>query len=461
MIYNEIRRLQNAKEAIKTAIEATGTTVPDDARLDEYASLIGGGSGAWHAPNPLRIINLTDELNTVFLYYKNAVGLEYSFDGSEWITPVETRSGALLGYVEVPLRGLGSTMYFRAKHILTTSSSKLLSFTKDAKLEGNFSSLCESGEGAMICNLGHIFAGGARLTEVGEFELPQPQRFYEFTLNALFANCRFLRKIGPITIQSDFALPANFTSSLFSGCTALTEVGDITIDVNDGYDYACQNMFYGCSSLVTPPKIKITGRSGSSLFAGCFRGCTSLRQVAEIEHPSDLVGSCLFQNMYYGCTALTEAVVYQTDSIKTYEYNGMYNGCTALTTVPELPATTLAAYCYAQMFYNCTSLVEGPSELPATSMVTSCYDQMFSGCTALTTAPVIRATSWYSNAAKQMFYNCRSLNRLDIWATNWSSQTNWVSNVAATGEFHKKAGVTISTGTSGIPTGWTVIEDVE
>lgn len=40
-IASEITRLQNAKAAIKAAIEAKGVTVDDDATLDAFASLIG------------------------------------------------------------------------------------------------------------------------------------------------------------------------------------------------------------------------------------------------------------------------------------------------------------------------------------------------------------------------------------------------------------------------------------
>ena len=44
----------------------------------------------------------------------------------------------------------------------------------------------------------------------------------------------------------------------------------------------------------------------------------------------------------------------------------------------------------------------------------------------------------------------------DISASN--CLTDWVYNVASSGTFYKAAGVTIPTGVSGIPSGWTVIE---
>lgn len=47
-IASEIERLQNAKSALKTAIEGKGVSVPSDTKLDGYADLVdsieqGGG----------------------------------------------------------------------------------------------------------------------------------------------------------------------------------------------------------------------------------------------------------------------------------------------------------------------------------------------------------------------------------------------------------------------------------
>jgi len=49
-VNSEIQRLQNAKSALKTAIEGKGVTVPSNTKLDGYADLVdgietGGGGG--------------------------------------------------------------------------------------------------------------------------------------------------------------------------------------------------------------------------------------------------------------------------------------------------------------------------------------------------------------------------------------------------------------------------------
>jgi hypothetical protein len=111
----------------------------------------------------------------------------------------------------------------------------------------------------------------------------------------------------------------------------------------------------------------------------------------------------------------------------------MFLNCTSLTTAPELPATTLAEICYYYMFQGCTSLTTAP-ELPATTLANQCYESMFSGCTNL-------------NYIKAMF----------ITTPSKTYTRNWVSGVAASGTFVKNSAATwTTTGTNGVPTGWTV-----
>ena len=142
-------------------------------------------------------------------------------------------------------------------------------------------------------------------------------------------------------------------------------------------------------------------------------------------------------------------------------YQSMFSGCTSLTQVPELPATTLASNCYQSMFQGCSKLVNA-SALTATTLAESCYQGMFKGCTSLVKSPELPATQLVDNCYTGMFQNCNNLNYVkclatDITATN--ALTDWLSGVAATGTFVKSIGVGYPTGVSGIPSGWTVVED--
>ena len=141
-----------------------------------------------------------------------------------------------------------------------------------------------------------------------------------------------------------------------------------------------------------------------------------------------------------------------------YCFYYLFRDCKALKTAPELSAVGLRSYCYANMFKDCTSLIAAP-ELPSTTLVSGCYGNMFSGCTSLTTAPELPATTLASNCYNSMFNGCTNLTYVKCLAEySLANCTNWLNNVSATGTFVKKTGVTWDSGSSGIPTGWTVEE---
>lgn len=119
--------------------------------------------------------------------------------------------------------------------------------------------------------------------------------------------------------------------------------------------------------------------------------------------------------------------------------------------------TTLSSFCYRYLFRNITSLVTAP-KLPTTTIADSCYRAMFFNCTYLVTAPELPAIVLYDNCYRAMFQNCASLRTITTRMTDISATTclyNWVSNVAATGDFYCPAELTIQTGGGGIPSGWT------
>ena len=124
----------------------------------------------------------------------------------------------------------------------------------------------------------------------------------------------------------------------------------------------------------------------------------------------------------------------------------------------KLPATVLAESCYSSMFYGCTGLTAAP-ELPATALAKSCYSLMFSRCTGLTAAPELPATVLAESCYSEMFGGCTGLTEITCLASSGieNATSNWLSNVAASGTFTKAADMEDwPTGSSGIPTGWTV-----
>jgi hypothetical protein len=90
---------------------------------------------------------------------------------------------------------------------------------------------------------------------------------------------------------------------------------------------------------------------------------------------------------------------------------------------------------------------------------------MFYYCTNLTTAPELPATTLADDCYYYMFYNCNKLNYIKMLATDISASgclSNWVIGVASTGTFVKNPDMnSLPTGYSGIPSGWTVVNDGE
>ena len=176
-----------------------------------------------------------------------------------------------------------------------------------------------------------------------------------------------------------------------------------------------------------------------------------------------------FANLFYGSTGLTDASnlimhfeLPATTSKRQLGY--LFQGCTSLTAAPELKDIGFGGsqYTFRNMFRDCTSLATAP-ELPATALTQGCYAYMFQDCTSLTTAPELPATTLTQACYQNMFNGCTSLNYIKCLATDISasnSRSSWVSGVASTGTFVKAASMSSwTTGTSGIPQGWTVQND--
>lgn len=175
---------------------------------------------------------------------------------------------------------------------------------------------------------------------------------------------------------------------------------------------------------------KVGGNIMSLLYGSSFTG----RET--IFPQSTLSTTLIFTSLFSTNTSLTDASALLLPSMLLTPscYAGMFNSC-GLEYAPELPATTLADSCYASMFRSCSSLVAAP-DLPALNLVNSCY--------------------------YNMFYDCQSLNSVKCLAktgiTSNDSTTSWLYRVSSNGTFTKAANINWPRTVSGIPSGWTVIE---
>ena len=191
-----------------------------------------------------------------------------------------------------------------------------------------------------------------------------------------------------------------------------------------------------------------------------FSHCSELTRAPAL--PATTLTADCYACMFEDCTSLTSAPSLPATTMKPACYSCMFSHCQSLTKAPDLPATVLAKYCYEEMFAACTSLTSAPS-LPATTLEKECYYKMFFSCTNLTTAPELPATTLADQCYGGMFENCRKLSSVTCLATDISADKctkDWLNGVAATGTFTKAKDVDWSgkTGTSGIPSGWQVVE---
>jgi len=253
------------------------------------------------------------------------------------------------------------------------------------------------------------------------------------------ANCTFSVKgnIMSLINSTNYSglTSAAYFDGLFKECTGVTDASKLLLPATNLTDGGYGQMFYKCTNLRAAPKL-----------------------------PATTLSESCYSYMFYSCTTLTQAPVLPATTMQTECYKGMFGFCTGLTAAPELPARTLANDCYWDMFVACHSLTLAP-ELPATTLATFCYQGMFKSCDSLTESPVLPARILVGNCYKEMFYDCYNLSAVTCLATSVSATNctdQWLSGagyyVEGTRKFITRSSTNWTTGTSGIPSGWTRVK---
>ena len=337
-----------------------------------------------------------------FKLASNALGnVEYCTNGSTWLYYASEQA--------ITLTNVGDKVMFRGNNATyTTSNTERSNFScsDDCYVYGNVMSLIHP-------------TGYATLTT-----LPADSTFY-----GLF--------------RSNEHIVNHATKPLVLPATTLT---------NGCYEF----MFFGCKGLTKAPVLPATTLA-ENCYRQMFTDC-SLTEAPDL--PATTLALECYAAMFAGCP-LTEAPALLATTLAGNCYLSMFWNCKSLTTAPVLPVTTLAFGCYQSMFRGCTSLQTAPA-LPATTLTENCYANMFEGCTSLTTAPDLPAETLVDYCYSYMFSGCTQLNSVKCMATDISAHyctANWLSNVASTGTVTAaSAGIWARNSTSGIPTGWNVVQ---
>ena len=256
-----------------------------------------------------------------------------------------------------------------------------------------------------------LTVGGNDITLVSSMKRVEAGKTYNITRAAAPAP-------DPLTIEAITAgtivvkSPQNgMQYSLDGGATKVTMTGYTTTNIP--VEAGQKVRFYGKGTTITQ-----YGNSHETSFGGSGDGFTC--------------------KVYGNIMSLVDETGYDTATALsgTYAFWALFSGNTALTDASDLlmPATTLTEACYQAMFRNCSNLTAAP-ELPATTLVQYCYKSMFENCASLTSVKCLATSGINTN----------------------QSTYSWLSGVSATGTFTKAASATWPTSSSGIPSGWTVV----
>lgn len=298
-----------------------------------------------------------------------------------------------------------------------------------------------------------MFAGCSSLIETPE--LPATT-LAEHCYTEMFYGCNSLTK-APILPATNLA--EHCYDRMFYSCDNLTEAPELPATTLATNCY--EEMFGRCSSLTKAPKLPATILA-SYCYYRMFQYCDNLTEVPEL--PATTLANFCYSEMFEGCSSLTNAPELPAMTLAEGCYYNMFGKCSNLIKAPQLPATTLAETCYSWMFYDCISLTEAP-QLPATTLAETCYSLMFSGCSSLIEAPQLPATTLAKECYYSMFSRCSNLKSITMLATDISASDclyNWLKNVASFGTFTKAASMTsLPSGSSGIPSGWTIVDYTE
>ena len=127
-------------------------------------------------------------------------------------------------------------------------------------------------------------------------------------------------------------------------------------DATTGWSSATfANLFYQATTLIDASGIILPAlvAGNAYTFYGTFYECTNL--VAAPDFNTSYTGNYMCFQMYRGCTSLTTMPKLPT-TLSTSIFSGMFRGCTSLAITQPLNYSTLAENCFANMFNGCSSL---------------------------------------------------------------------------------------------------------
>lgn len=175
---------------------------------------------------------------------------------------------------------------------------------------------------------------------------------------SMFKGCTSLTTIPSDTIFRSCILANRCYANMFEGCTSLTTVNGLNVHFSTA-DNCFNGTFKGCINLTSVSDFSSSIITATRCYYEMFKNCTSLVNMPLIELASISPYCCAY--MFDGCTSLVipfgmsltgNSVMDAAD----YCYAGMFSNCSNIEYAPRLKNRTLATRCYYRMFDGCSKL---------------------------------------------------------------------------------------------------------
>lgn len=175
---------------------------------------------------------------------------------------------------------------------------------------------------------------------------------------SMFKGCTSLTTIPSDTVFISCILTNGCYANMFENCTSLTTVNGLNVHFKTA-DNCFNGTFKGCINLTTVSDFGSLITTSKRCYYETFKNCSSLVNMPLMELASLSPYCCAY--MFDGCTSLVipngmsltgNSYVIAAD----YCYAGMFSNCSNIEYAPKLMNETLATRCYYRMFDGCSKL---------------------------------------------------------------------------------------------------------
>lgn len=456
-IEQNLQKLVDAKESIRTAIQNKKVAVPESASISTYSTYI----------DQIELKELQTKTYNITENGTIIISPDEGFDGiSGGVIQVNVpSSGDYNGTVNVNILPADLpavvTITYADKTETKTNETGMVTFKTYSGVDYELSFSDIEGYYAPLTINDHVNYGQI-VSNTGKY-LDDSEEFFEYTNTGATRNISIFNSNNGLikTYSIDGGNPVSYASSLvnlshgvhrikfefnpsylsmasgtFSGITALTKV----VIPSDWTKIGSTNMFKGTGieTITIPSNIQ---DAGSSTFAEC----KNLKSVI-IEPGSDLTeGAFMFNN----CTGLTSVTAPQL-TIHTY----MFNGCTSLSEING-SIVKIDDNCKGA-FDNCSGLtsIDLGNAVPTTQPIDLSYT--FNGCANLTSVILPDATC--VDNMTSTFEWCLALTNIVAKSSVAPIPgSRMFTYLPSTGTLYYPSGSDYSTWLEAMPSGWTAV----